>query len=152
VSTGGAKPHSSLLPDATRVDFDQAWRDREQEAALLISGGYHSMGQALRVYSLEIRLKEYICRHLKLEHLPKACKTHDLMELIIFTSLWAELSDPANLNLRTNWDVLARFSKIRLNEIRYQPSASFDAVESAELTAALDDPIHGVLAWLSGRP
>ena len=152
MSTGGTYPHPSLMPETTRVDLEHAWRDREAEAVLLIAGGRPLMALALRLYALEIRLKLSICKRLNLDNLPKACKTHDLPELVIFTGLWADLSDPANRDVRLSWDLLAEFSKKRLNNVRYQPAASFDAVESAELTTALDDPTKGVLAWLSRYP
>jgi len=152
MSQGGIKPHASLLPDTTRADLERAWRDRESEAALLSAGGYHAMAVSLRVYALEIQLKWHVCLHLDLEYLPRACKTHDLGDLVIFTGRSRELDDPKNGNLRSNWDILAAFSKMRLNEIRYQSSASFDAAKLAELSDALDDPANGVLAWLSRRP
>ncbi len=110
------------------------------------------MALAMRLYALEIRLKWYVCRHLQLESLPKVCKTHDLAELVIFTGLWSELDDPANGDLRSNWDGLATFSKMGLNEIRYQPNSALDTVKRARLSAALDDPVNGVLAWLSKHP
>jgi hypothetical protein len=62
VSTGGARSNPNLLHDASRSDLDLAWRDREAEAASLIAAGSFSMGLALRVYALEIRLKWRICR------------------------------------------------------------------------------------------
>jgi len=70
------------------------------------------MALSLRLYSLEIRLKACVCRILKLSHLPKVCKTHDLSELIIFTGLWEELENPASAILRRNWD-LYQVRKIR---------------------------------------
>jgi hypothetical protein len=152
MSMGGSKPHPSLMPDAILTDLEQSWRDRETEAILLISGGFLAMGIVLRLYSLEIRIKCIICNYLKLEFLPKVCKTHDLSELIIFSGLWKELGDPANGDLRTNWDILASFSKMRLNDVRYQPSIVFDPRKFAELSAALDDPTHGVISWLSKHP
>src|SRR5208283_2120811 len=62
-------------------------------------------------YSLEIRIKAFICKTLKLGYLPKVCKTHDLSDLIIFTGLLEELEDPNNQTVRRNWDVLVDFSK-----------------------------------------
>ena len=152
MSTGGARHHSSLLPETTHVELEQAWKDREAEATSLNAGGFHSMALVLRLYSLEIRLKWQICRHLGLDLLPKACKTHDLAELVIFTGLWSELIDPANGDLLSNWDELARFSKSQLNDSRYLSAASFDNVKLATLSIALDDPVNGVLAWLSRHP
>jgi len=128
------------MPDATRDDLEQAWKEREAEAGLLTAGGSHPMALALRVYSLEIRLKWQICRHLKLGYLPKACKTHDLSEIVILSGLWSELDDPANGDLRSNWDLLAEFSKKKLNDIRYLPITNSDSGELAKLSAALDDP------------
>ncbi len=77
---------------------------------------------------------------------------HDLADIVIFTGLWSELEDPAKVNLIGNWYLLAEFSKRRLNEFRYLPNAAIDPGELADLTAALDDPTDGVLAWLSRHP
>jgi hypothetical protein len=141
-----------LLPDALLSDLETAWREREEEASQLTAAGYNSMAVALRLYSLEIRLKTIICKQLRLSRLPKACKTHDLTDLIIFTGGWEELDDPANLAIRQNWDLLADFSKGRLNDQRYLPRATLDAGYHQRLMNALDDPQDGVLTWLSRRP
>src|SRR4051794_15193662 len=122
VSTpGGVNPHPNLLLDADRADLDTAWREREAEAKELNDKGHYSMAIAIRLYALEIRLKVIICKHLKLDFLPKVCKTHDLAELIIFTGLRAELDDPVRVAIRQNFDRLAIFSKQKLNDLRYLP-------------------------------
>jgi hypothetical protein len=149
---GGSGPKSSLLFNATLVDLEDAWQEREQEARVLLSGGHNAIGLALLLYSLEIRLKTRICKHLKLSLLPKACKTHDLSELIIFTGLFEELQDPANATIRRNWDRLEKFSKEQLNDLRYNPQRKLTASELAMMLVALDDPALGVLAWLSKHP
>lgn len=151
MSVGGRPPHPNLSPDTTLADLDAAWLDREREAAHLAAAGFRSMATALRCYALEIRIKAMICRRLNLELLPKACRTHDLMEIIIFTGLWAELSDPVNDRVEKNWELMVAFSRRRLNLLRYQPAAILTDVETNEIDAALDDPQVGVLAWLS-RP
>jgi hypothetical protein len=114
--------------------------------------GYHSTALSLRFYSLEIRIKAFICKQLRLSHLPRACKTHDLMELIIFTGLWEELEDPANAPVRQYWDLLANFSKVRLNDQRYLPRGLLDPQELKKCNDAFDDPKDGVLAWLARHP
>ena len=152
MSEGRQGPRPGQLLDTTRVELEQAWKDREAEAAALFAAGHVSMALALRVYSLEIRLKWHICRHLRLDYLPRAYKTHDLPDIIIFTGLIAELDDSANEPLLTNWDALAAFSKLRLNEDRYQAGVSLDPDVFHELSAALDDPTDGVLSWLSRHP
>ena len=152
MSTGAPRPHAGLMPETSRLDLELAWKEREAEAAHLATVGFDSMALAIRLYSLEIRLKWLICRHLGLEYLPKACKTHDLTELAIYTGLWPELDDPAHGNLRSNWDRLADFSKKQLNDLRYLPRAALDSGKLAGLTADLDEPTDGVLAWLSGHP
>ena len=152
MSTGGSGPnHKGLLPDTTLADLALAWPERDQEAAHLAAAGYRAMAAALRCYALEIRLKTIICQRLDLNELPRACKTHDLMELIIFTGLWEELQDPANYAVVTHWYTLVDFNRNRLNEIRYRPDMSVPIGESDDVDAALDDPQSGVLAWLS-RP
>jgi hypothetical protein len=151
-SPSAGPPTPGLLPDALLSDLEIAWREREEEASQLIAAGYNSMALALRLYSLEIRLKAVICKHLKLSRLPKACKTHDLTDLIIFTGRREELYDPANLAIRQNWDLLADFSKGRLNDLRYLPRDMLDTHDQQRLISALDDPQDGVLTWLSRRP
>jgi hypothetical protein len=81
--------------------------------------------------------------------LPRACITHDLSELIIFTGLFEDLQDPANSALKQNWDLLENFSRERLNDLRYNPRAKLTVPDSGVLLDALDDPAHGVLQWLS---
>lgn len=151
MSTGGPRPHTGLMPETTRADLEIAWKEREAEATHLAAAGFHSMTVAIRLYSLEIRLKWMICRHLNLDQLPRACKTHDLSELAIFTGLMSELDEPNRENLRLNWDRLADFSKKQLNDLRYLPRASLGADKLAEVVSALDDPADGVLGWLSGH-
>ena len=146
---GGTRKMAGLLPDAKLSDFEIAWQEREQEARELLSRGHVSIGVALLLYSLEIRLKTRICKHLKLSELPKACKTHDLYELLIFTGLFENFYHPANAAIKKNWDLVDTFSKEKLNNLRYNPRASLDASESHALLIALDDPVFGVLAWLS---
>ncbi len=107
------------------------------------------MAAALRCYALEIRIKTLVCERLNLEELPRACKTHDLRELIIFTGLWGELNDPVNMAVASNWYTLLDFNRRHLNVLRYRPSTSLPLTEADELDAALDDPKAGVYAWLS---
>jgi hypothetical protein len=151
-SAGAASPNPGLLPETTLVDLDAAWNEREQEANLLMTQGFSSIGLALRLYALEIRLKVLICKQLRLSVLPKACKTHDLSELIIFTGMWEELGDPVNSTIRQNWDFLVDFSKKDLNNLRYIPRQKLAASELSNLIAALDDTQNGVLSSLSRHP
>lgn len=139
----------SLMPDTIRADLEATWAEREQEAAHLKSGGFRSMSLALRCYALEIRLKAIICQHLGLEFLPKVCKTHDYLDLVIFTGLWADLSDPANAPIQRNWDLLVLFNKQRLNDLRYRRRTDLEDDDADVVDRALDDPQYGVLAWLS---
>lgn len=111
-----ARPGPVFLAEASVVDLEVSWNEREEEARQLLAHGYNSTALSLRLYSLEIRIETLICKQLKLSHLPKDCKTHDLSELIIFTGMWEELEDPANDAVRQNWDLLANFSKVRLND------------------------------------
>jgi hypothetical protein len=146
------RPSLGLIPDALLTNLEIAWAEREEEASQLIAVRYNSTALALRLYSLEIRLKTIICKQLKLSRLPRACRTHDLSELIIFTGMWEELDDPANLVIRQNWDLLADFSKGRLNDQRYLPRGMLGAGEQQRFIDALDDPQDGVLTWLSRHP
>lgn len=147
---GGGR--SAGLSDSLLSDLETAWNEREEEARQLIALGYNSTALALRLYSLEIRLKTMICKQLKLSYLPKACKTHDLAELIIFTGLRQDLNDPANVAVQQNWDLLVEFSKMRLNDQRYLPRASLDPTDFTRHMDALDSPQYGVLTWLSKHP
>ena len=150
MSTGGSDQFG-LLPDTSRADLEDAWPEREAEAALLAAAGHRAMAASLRCYALEVRIKALICRTLNLDYLPRACKTHDLKELILFTGLRAELFEPSNALIFDNWGVLTEFSSKRLNVMRYCPTTAYSSADAAILDTALDDPIHGVLAWLS-RP
>ena len=143
--------HPGLMPESTPADLGAAWAQRDAEASALDAAGHSSMAIALRLYSLEIRLKAMICGHLGLQLLPGACKTHDLGELLLFTGLWGDLRSPGNNIVLVSWDLLAEFSKKRLNDLRYQPAEKLEDAERAKLAAALDDPNEGVLPWLS-RP
>ena len=149
---GSGRPIPGLLPDALLTNLEIAWAERDEEASQLVAAGYNSTAMALRLYSLEIRFKTIVCKQLKLSRLPRACRTHDLSELIIFTGMWEELDDPAKLAIRQNWDLLADFSKGRLNDQRYLPRGTFGPTEFKRLTDALDDPVDGVLTWLSKHP
>ncbi|MGA2701460.1 MAG: hypothetical protein ABSH35_10220 [Isosphaeraceae bacterium] len=151
-SAGGSRPAPGLLPETSATDLEVAWKEREEEAEELTVSGFHSTALSMRLYSLEIRLKTHICRLLKLSHLPKVCKTHDLSELVILTGLWEELENPANAALRQNWDLLVDFSKLRLNDQRYLPRAMLNPKDLKSYNDALDDSQDGVLAWLSRHP
>jgi hypothetical protein len=146
---GGGHP-AALLLNALLADLEPAWIEREEEAQQLIAMGYNSTGLALRLYSLEIRLKTMICKKLNLPCLPTKCKTHDLAELIIFTGIWEELA--TDVVVRQNWDLLVEYSKQRLNDQRYLPRASLDLADFTKHMQALDDAKDGVLSWLSRHP
>ena len=152
VSTGGKEIKTGQPPDTLLTDLEEAWQDREREAANLKAAGHEMMALVLRLYVVEIKLKTLICRTLKLEQLPSDCKTHGLNRLIIFTGLFAELNEPANLALKKNWDVLAFFSNNGLNELRYLPANHALQPGLAKFDEMLDDPINGVWTWLSKRP
>jgi hypothetical protein len=149
--SGGAYP-AGLLPNALLADLEPARAEREEEARELIAQGYNSTGLALRLYSLEIRLKTLISKQLNLSRLPRACKTHNLAELIIFTGMLEELDQTANVAIRQNWDLLVKYSEQRLNDQRYLPRDSLDLPEFSRHMIALDDPQNGVLTWLSKHP
>jgi hypothetical protein len=151
-SASGGRPAPVFLAEASVTDLEVAWKEREAEARELMACGYDSTALSLRLYSLEIRIKTLICKQLKLSHLPKVCKTHDLSELIIFTGIWEELEDPANAAVRQNWDLLVNFSKVRLNDQRYLPRAMLDSKDLKKINDALDDPRDGVLTWRSRHP
>jgi hypothetical protein len=152
MSSGGASPGSKVLSSSKLVDLEAAWKEREVEAAALKAAGHETMALALRLYSIEIRIKTIICKHLTLERLPMVCKTHKLEELLIFTGLWGELYDPGNSAIKKNWDELLIFSEKKLNDIRYLPNNTFPPDEIRKVETALDDPSNGVWTWLSRHP
>ena len=151
-STTGQKPPVGLMENAKRADFELAWMEREQEAGLLRAGGSRSMEICLRFYALECRIKAIICKHLDLDSLPKACKTHDLTELLIFSGLHRKLLETTNEGLEKSWDRLAKFSKEGLNDVRYLPDNLMTDETYNILTRAFDDPSTGVHSWLSEHP
>ena len=151
MSVGGSRPTAGLLNETTLAGLQASWPERIEEANLLLQAGLRSMGVCLMVYAFEVRVKTRICEHLDLDLLPRACKTHDLTELIIFTGLMKELSTPSNSRVKGYWDTLAKFSKIELGQLRYQTRVQLADRKADELLEALDDPIDGAFAWLS-RP
>jgi hypothetical protein len=149
MSTGGGSK-SGLSLDTTLVNLEAAWRERVAESAVLEPTS-PTMAIASRVYALEIGLKVLVCKKLGLSSLPKHCMTHDLNEIMIFTGLHPELNDPVNVGLLKNWDEIARFSRERLNDLRYAPNAFLSPAELAKLGRELDDSTEGVWSWLSSR-
>ena len=68
-----------LDSDTALVDLDAAWRERETEA-LSLAAHFPAASLALRIYSLEIRIKTIICRTLSIVYLlTLSQKTHELM-------------------------------------------------------------------------
>lgn len=150
MSTGGG-PKFGLSTENPLIELEGAWKEREAEAGLLLSH-HHATAIALRVYAIEIRIKTLICKRLGLDYLPNHCKTHDLAELILFSGHLKELDDPANVELRKNWDILVKFSKERLNNLRYATTAGLADPDRDAVLKALDDPDAGVWTWLSSVP
>jgi hypothetical protein len=149
-------PGNWLLLDTSLTYLSDAWQEREKEAAILAAANQNLMSVAFRIYAFEIKLKVIICKTLRLEYLPKHCKSHDLSELIVFTGIWSELDDPANVGIKANWDKLSRFSRTHLNNLRYlslgkltEPGSELNQALLAEVVGALDDPTEGVSQWLS---
>lgn len=136
--------------DSKLSDLEEAWKERELEAKVLKLAGHDSMALALRIYCVEIRLKTVICQLLKLEFLPKPCKTHDLNVLIEFTGLWRELNDPDNSGIKKNWDEIAKFSKVGPGNLRYLPGNFPSSSDISKFEDALDNTKCGVWSWLSG--
>ena len=150
MSTGGNNPAlAGLLNDTTQINLESAWKERLEEAEVLIQAAHFSMGVCLKAYALEVRVKLRICEHLRLDLLPTACKTHDLAQLIIFTGLVDELKDPSNSRVVEYWLRLVAFSKDRLNSSRYQPRIQLPSTDCQSLLEAFDDPKEGIFAWLS---
>jgi hypothetical protein len=152
MSMGGSPSITGLLFDTRLADLDVAWQERKGEADALLAATHDTMAITLRLYALEIRLKTLICRRLNLEYLPRHCKTHDLMDLIIFTCFLSELEDPSKSDLRRNWDELVRYVKDSLNDLRYRPRGHLSVAVRDKLLNALDDSNHGVWTWLSSHP
>jgi len=151
MSRGGGGSRVGLMDDTTLANLDEAWQEREKEAKAL-AASFPAASLALRFYALEIRIKTIICKRLGIDLLPGHCKTHELDELIIFTGLLGTLADPANDGIRQNWDILAKFARERLNQIRYLPGSTLRAADRDEQLNALDNPCDGVWIWLSRLP
>jgi len=151
MSRGGGGSRMGLMDDTTLDNLDKAWQEREKEAKAL-AASFPATSLTLRIYALEIRIKTIICRRLGIDLLPGHCKTHELDELIIFTGLLGTLADPANDGIRQNWDILVRFVRERLNQIRYLPGSALKAADLNEQLNALDNPDDGVWTWLSRLP
>ena len=151
-SASGWKSPSGLMDNTRRVDLEVAWPEREEEAASLRASGSRAMEICLRFYALVIRIKAMICKHLGLDLLPRGCKTHDLSELLIFSGHHRTLLESADSPIQESWDRLAKFSKERLNDVRYLPDASLSDEDYRTLSDGFDESSRGTHAWLSGLP
>ena len=134
---------------AAVADLDTAARDRLEDAEQLLKAGRNASAIAMGLYSLEIRLKERICRHLEIEALPVAFQIHDLAGLLLLAGLSKQINEPVSLHVLYTWNELVLWSK-RLNDLRYSPEAHPDWPEAKAVSffTQLGDPPHGVLPWL----
>lgn len=133
-------------------ELDTAARDRLEDAEQLLRSARHAAAIMMGLYALEIRLKERICRHLDLDHLPRAFETHDLAGLLVLVGLTKKINEPDHAHVLDNWNELVIWSK-RLNDLRYGPESHPDwpREKAASFFSQLRDPPNGILPWLMTR-
>jgi hypothetical protein len=136
---------SSLGARATELDM--AWRDRLEDANLLMSAGRFPTSIAMGLYALEILLKVRICRTLDLDQLPKPFEVHDLEGLLMVSGLRRHLLKRQARPVKANWGNIKRFAA-DLNELRYQSNSSRSQIEAEEFFGSLKEPLTGVIPWI----
>ena len=116
----------------------------------MFEAGRYSGSWYVSGYVLELALKSVVCKTLDLVEYPetalrgRAFKTHDVAELILLAGLQARLAvETKDLAFQRNWETVTEWSP----EDRYGLVRTRQDV--ADLLAAYNDPVKGVLAWLT---
>lgn len=130
------------------AELDEASRDRFEDAKVLIAAGRSASAISAGLHALEIRLKVLICKKLDLVEMPRAFEIHDLKALLILTGLSRRLDDPANVDVRINWEEILQAGE-ELNDLRYMPDRKWSASQAISLLNRLEDPTTGILTWLN---
>lgn len=132
---------------STRSELEQAWRDRLEDAEVLLAKGRYAASIASGIYALEIRLKVLICDRLELDSLPKLFETHHLRGLLYMAGLARRLESERESAVRRNWDGIVLVSD-SLNDLRYKPNALWTEEQSSRFLDQLRTPPNGVIPWL----
>ncbi len=130
-----------------RTSLEGASEDRLLDAYSLRDARRWASAVAMGIYSLEIRIKVLICLHLDLEQLPRAVQFHELQDLLVLTGLSNRIKREAGEVLAA-WERIVRLSK-QATDLRYSPGAEYSEAMATEFFDDLQDPVKGVLPWLS---
>jgi hypothetical protein len=141
---------------ATLADIRAAYQDRLAEAneLLLAGNGRHGTAMALAIYAVEIYLKVRICERLDLDALPRAFQIHDLESLLVLSGLKRRMDALGKHPVESNWDDLISppLRLLHINDLRYRPNSIWTEADAVEVLTKIQDPVHGVLPWLSAQP
>ena len=138
-------PSKFLQPIETKSNLLQAYKDRLEEAKILLQQGRYGGSIYLGGYAVEILLKCVICTLLKEDQLPKIYAEHDLEALLIAAGLRTELKNPSLKATFARWvEVCSRWDV----ENRYKPSSEISAAEAKKFIENIIQPNEGVEQWL----
>ncbi len=136
-------------PMASRaVDLEDAWSDRLVDAKALLAASRQAASIASGLYAVEICLKALICRRLDVEYLPRAVQFHSPEELLVLSGLSRRIDDPTLAPVRANWSRILKIAD-DLNNLRYKPDRGWSIADATSSLRLLEDPMSGVLTWLS---
>lgn len=135
-----------------RSEFQKLADLRAHEAGVLLAARCYDGAYYLAGYAVECALKACVARKTRRYDFPPprnevdACYTHDLARLLKAAGLdkdfaAARSADPV---LSDNWDIVQQWSE-QSRYVRISRSRSLD------LNRAVNDPHHGVIAWLKTR-
>lgn len=132
----------------TREELQNLSKKRLRESKYLIDGGFYDGGYYLCGYSIECALKAVIAKSIPKNTFPDKTfainvYTHDLTQLLRYSNLKAQFDQDiaANMNLKTNWNIVKDWSEIK----RYEFSSR---VQAEDLYRAVSHRQNGVLKWL----
>jgi len=132
-----------------RADFQRLAHLRLAESKVLFTAGHFSGSYYLGGYAVECALKACITKNIRAEELPaknfgEQVYTHELTKLLRLASLDNGQGLPlaGDPGLELNWTTVKDWSE----QTRYAESTESEA---RDLLTAIDDPSHGVLAWLT---
>ena len=119
------------------------------DARLLLEAGRAANAFYLAGYAVELALKSVIARAFVAGTIPDRkfvndIHTHDLARLLALAGLGPAMKADSDLSpaLGTSWSFVLRWSEAS----RYADTR-LDA--ASDLLSAIDDPSHGVLAWIA---
>ncbi len=117
------------------------------DALLLFENERYSNSYYLYGYGIELGLKACIARQISIETIPdrailRGVLTHRIADLVALAGLTSHLETRRKYrDFEIRWSVVAEWSE----ESRYE---MIDAVVATAMQDAVENPAHGVMAWL----